>query len=556
MADHSIASFGWIYYVPGNPEFPTLPDGIPVPHFIDIGRVAELKTGPPRENLEKNSVQGFRFTDWYFDGVWKSPDPVEFGTITQSVQREIVLHNTFRTPVQFTAIDLSAVPGLTLVSPTPPATIQPFSSITVTLEAGIDGDANFDDIIILTVDGIQLELTVTGRRVLILNARPQRPIPERIAFLSDPMISVSGKEQVFALRQAPRSTVTIEQRFTNDVARARFLNQVGGLGFLRVGIEAWWQSRELDQEILDTDTVIQVSTEDMEIAVGDLVSVVSPDYETVTEVEVDSFTVSSITAPQAIGTAFPLGSSLMPLRFGFLKSTIDLANFAINARDVRVSVDLIEYAYIPALDLSYFDTHPVDGLPIITTPLFFTGASRRDKISNQITRIDSRTGDIATEQREPLGRPSQPVLVYCESLADQHAWRRFFHFVRGSWGRFYVPTGTNDIPLKDPLLLGQNTFVTPPLGFAEIIGTQAPRRDVEVFVNGVSYYRRVNSVTATPTEETFTLSDQIPGAGSVDPANVRISWLTLSRIVGDTATFEHLRRGDAELRFQIRGVIE
>ena len=556
MADHSLASFGWLYYTPGNPEFPVLPDGIPVPHFIDIGRVAELKTGPPSENLEKKSVQGFRFTDWYFDGVWKSPDPVEFGTITQPIQREVVLHNTYRDPVTFTAADLSAVPGLTLISPTPPATIQPFGSITLLLEAGTDGDPNFDDLITFTVNGIELAIRVTGRRVVILNSRPQRPIRERISWLSDNMISVSGKEQVFALRQAPRSQVTIEQRLTDDLARARLLYQMTAVGYLRAGVQAWWQAREIDQAIQTTDTVIQVSTENMELAVGDLVSIVSPDYNTVTEIEVGSFTVSSITTTQEVGTAFGLGSSLMPLRFGFPSSTIDQATFAVAAQDVRVTVDLIEYAAIPALDLAYFDTHPVDGRPIITHPLYFRGPSRRDNILNDITRLDSRAGDIATEQRELLGRPNQPVLVYCESLADQHAWRRFLHFVRGSWGVFYIPTGTNDIPLKDPLLLGQNTFTTEPLGLASLLNAQAPFRDVEVFIDGQRYFRRITNITETPTEETVTLSDQIPGSGTVDPADVRISWLHLARIANDTATFQHLRRGEAELRFQIRGVIE
>ncbi len=557
MADHSKADFGWLYYVPGNPEFPTLPDGIPVPHFIEFDNTGELKTGPPVITLEKKAAVGrLYFLDYYLDGIWITPQPVEFGVITQPVQRTINIHNTARTSVQLTAIDLSAVPGLTVVSPGLPATIEAFGSITVTLEAALTGDSIFDEDIVFTVGGLDLPVRVTGRRVLIINSRPQRPIRERMSWLSDNMISVSGKEQVFQVRQAPRSTVTVEQRFTDKEKRAELLNQVQGLGFLKVGVQLWFQSREIDQAILDTDTVIQVNTENMEIQVGDLMSLVSPDYNTVIQVEVESFTATSITAPEAIGTAFPLRSSLMPLRLGFLKNQIDQASFAINAEDVRFTADLIEYTPIPNVDAAYFDFHPVDGLPIITAPLYFTGASRRESITNDIFRIDGQTGDIATVQREPLGRPTQPVLVYLASQADVHAWRRFLHFVRGSWGVFYVPTGTNDIPLKEPLLLGQNTFVTEPLGFAEIIGTQAPRRDVEVVFNGNRYFRRVNLVTATPTEETFTLSDQIPGAGSIDPADVRISWLTPSRIVGDTATFEHLRRGDAELRFQVRGVIE
>ena len=56
--------------------------------------------------------------------------------------------------------------------------------------------------------------------------------------------------------------------------------------------------------------------------------------------------------------------------------------------------------------------------------------------------------------------------------------------------------------------------------------------------------------------ETVTIDGVIPGTGSVPAADVRVSWLTLSRLVGDVATFRHERLGKAELRFSIRGVIE
>ncbi len=558
MSDHSSARFSLLFYQPGNPEFPTLPDGVDSLHIGAWGRAGSLSFRSPVENTqEKASAQAdVGYSDWYTNGIWRVPAPIDFGTITATKQRTLTITNTFRQAVTLTAVDLSAVTGLSLVSPGLPQVIEAFDSVTLTIEATIQGTPAFDDEIVLTVDGVDLPVRVTGRRVVIFNARPQRPMVEQISWLTDNMVTVAGNEQAFSLRHTPRSRVTVEQRITDDVERARLLNQMQAIGFLRCGVQQWWQSREVDQAIADTDTVVQVNTENMEIAVGDLLSFVSPDYQTVVEGEVQSLTVSSVTLTQPIGTAFPLRTSVMPLRFGFATSTVDQATFAQGAQDLRVTIDLIEYDAIPALDLTYFDTHPVDGLPILTHPLYFQGQTRRDQIRNDITTIDSRTGDIATEQREPLGRPFQPVLVRIESLADQHAWRRFLHFVRGSWGVFYVPTGTNDVPLKDPLSLGGNLFTTELIGNAELLNAQAPRRDVEIVTPAGRYFRRINSVVASTTEETVTLSAAIPGSGTVDPQDVRVSWLAPMRIVGDTATFRHLRRGEAELRFQVRGVIE
>lgn len=561
MSDHSNARFELLRYDPGNPEFPTLPDGIDSLHLIDYAQAPNLVFKTPTTNiLERHAANGpDGYADWYLNGIWRQPVPVEFGNITAPKQRTLTVTNSFRTTRQLTAVDVSAISGLTLLSPGLPVNIEAFDSVVLTFEADILGDPVFDAEILLTVSGEVLPVRTTGRRVVIFNARPQRPIVERMDWLTDNMVSVSGTEQAFSLRHAPRSTVTIEQRITDEVERARLLNQMQAVGFLRCGVQAWWQSRQITAPIGNADTVIQCDTENMEIANGDLLSVVSPDYADIVEVEVVSFSTSAITINQATGVDFPLGTALMPLRFGFAKNTVQQATFALNAQDVRVTIDLIEYQAIGAVDVSYFDSHPVDGLPIITDPLYFDGQSRRDRIVNDIDYLDARTGDIATVQREPLGRPGQPVKIIIDTLADQHAWRRFLHYLRGSWGEFYIATGTRDLPLKEDLVLGTVEFVTENLQSTQLLQNRAPRQDVAISWPGspATYYRRITNVTdAVLGEETYTIDSAIPGSGSVPAADVRISWLTPSRIVGDTATFRHLTLGEAELRFSIRGLIK
>jgi hypothetical protein len=559
VSDASNARFEILRFEPGNPEFPTLPDGLTSLHILPIGQVPGLTFKQPIDNVLRvkgaaGATRGFK--GFYLEGIWRVPSPVEFGNITAPKQRTVEMTNTFETTKTLTAVDVSPISGMVLVSPALPIDIEPFDSITLTFEAGVTGTPTFDTDILVTVSGVVLPIRMTGRRVVIFNSQPQRPMVERVTWLTDNMVSVNGKEQAFSLRHAPRSTVTVEQRITNETQRAALLNQMQAVGFLRCGVQAWWQSREISAAVQPTDLVIQADTENMEIANGDLLSLVSPDYADVVEVEVASFTTTSVTATQQVGTAFPLRSTIMPLRFGFSKPAVDQATFATAIQDVRVTIDLIEYNAIPAVDLSYFELHPVDGKPIITHPLYFEGESRRDRIVNDIYRLDARTGDIATEQREPLGRPGQPVLVRCSSLADQHAWRRFLHYVRGSWGDFYIPTGTQDLPLNQDLELGTNQFKTPNLGSVQLLQNNAPRQDVAITVGSVTYFRRITLVTELATEETYTMSATLPGSGFVSPADVRISWLMPVRIVGDSAVFRHLRRGEAELRFGVRGVIK
>lgn len=558
MADHSAAGFSVLRIEPGNPEFPTLPDGVDSLHIIEIGRTPGLEI--PRqviETLDKHSADDSQgYTDWFTDGIWRKPNPVDFGNITAAKVRQVTLHNTFRQAVSLTAIDVSAIGGLSVTSPVSlPQTIEAYDTITITFEVAAAGDNAFDDDVIFTVDGALLPVRMIGRRIIIFNTLPEMPITERISWLSDRMTSSNGEEQVFSVRQTPRSRVTYIQRLTDDEERTRQQTLIMGAGFLRQGAQLWWQARRITSAALLTDTIIQLNTLDMEIAIGTDLSFVAPDL-TVVEGEVDSFTASTVTLTQAIGTALPVGTMAMPLQYGYMTAKANLVAWPMNAEDMSVSFDLVEYAEDRAINAAYFDSHPIDGAPIITHPLEFDGRARGGDIIQALQILDSKTGDLDVSRTELLGRPGMPVKVTTKTMADQHAWRQFLHYVRGSWGKFYIPTGLNDLPLSSVLSLGGNTFTVPTMGITSLLGNVGPRRDVKLDVDGTIYFRRITNISDDGTDETITLDSVIPGAGTVPIADVRVSWLLPVRIDKDVAVFKHTRLGEAELRFTVRGVIE
>lgn len=558
MADHSSARFGLLRFEPGNPEFPTLPDGIDSLHIIEIGRVPGLQIPAlPEQILEKHSAPAAaKFTDWFLDGIWRQPDPIDFGNVTASKQRQMTIHNTSRSSIQLTAIDLSALSGVTAIAPGLPRTIEAFDTITLTFEAGVTGNPAFDDDAILTIDGLLLPTRMLGRRVIIFNMLPDVPIVESVSWLTDNMVSIEGPEQAFSLRRAPRSKVVLTQKLTDDVERTTQQNLIQGAGFLRQGVAMWWQARQITSAALLTDTVIQADTTDMEIRVDGDISFYNPNDHTFVEAEVQSFTVSAITLSQQIGIALPENTFVMPLTYGFQSKVSNFGDYPSTLiQRSSITFNLLEYVDIGALDMSYFTTHPTDGLPIITASQEFDGALRIGQISQDLQILDSATGDNSVFRREVLGRWGQNVLVRLNSMTDQHAWRQFLHFIRGSWGAFYIPTNMNDLPLDANFTLGGNTFTMPSMGTESLINERAPRRDLKLVIDGTTYYRRITAVSDNGTIETVTLDGVIPGSGSIPVADCRISWLTLSRIVGDSATFKHTRLGEAELRFVTRGVI-
>lgn len=560
MADHSSARFGVLHYDPGNPEFPTLPDGIDSLHIIEIGRSPGLAIREPVPDVglpTHSAAPGAKgFADWFLDGFWRQPDPVDFGNITATKQRQVTIHNTSRSTVSLTAIDVSAIVGLSVISPGLPINIDAFDTVTVTFEISTTGDAAFDDFVYFTVDGLSLPTRMLGRRIIIFNMLPDVPIVERMSWLTDNMVSIEGQEQAFSLQRAPRSRVTLLQKLDDDVERTTQQNLILGAGYLRQGVALWWQARQINAATLTSDTVIQADTTDMEIRVGGDVSFYNPVDHTFVEGEVESFTPTTITLSQEVGAVLPAEAWVMPLTYGFQDRNASFGDVPSSLiQQSQITFNLLEYTDIGALDMSYFTTHPVDGYAIITHPLEFDGNFRVGQLSQKLDVLDSITGDISVFRREAMARWGQNVLVTLKSQADQHAWRQFLHYIRGSWRPFYIPTGTNDLPLNGNFTLGSNIFTVPSMGIDSLINERAPRRDLKLTIDGNTYYRRINSVVDDGTIETVTLDSVIPGTGSIPPEDCKIEWLTFSRLVGDSATFKHTRLGEGELRFVTRGVI-
>lgn len=562
MADGAAGLFTLLSHSPGNPELPTLPNpSDPKDGFLAGPTTIAGVDGGERDDevvLAINAAapgvaRGFAQT--YLNQVGATPNPLDFGNVTSTRQRTITLHNTYRTSVDVTAVDLSALSGVSLISPGLPVTLEPFSSQVFTIEANVSGDTSFDDLAVFTTSAGTVSVRVLGRRVIIFDLVPQRGVVETITFLTDIIGAEQGTEQAMSTRSTPRSKLVYKTRITDPLERTRKVNKLLGSMHLPMAVQLWHEAKPLTIAALSTDTVLQVNTTGMELVAGDDVSIVLPDDTTI-ELEIDSLTASSITLSEAVGTDLPFGTQVMPLKIGRMLQRVNTKTYAVNASDIDITFNVIEYENIGNVDPAYFDTHPVDSLPIVTAKPFFDGRTRAGVIISDTEILDDNTGQIDQTRSEVIAELIQDVLVYCDSHAEQHAWRTFLHSLRGSWGLFYIETAENDLPLNSAYSLGTTSFNVPPMGLASFINNVAPRRDIKVTIAGVDYYRRIDSVVDNVTFETVTMSSAIPGAGTVDPADFFCSWLTLSRVLNDVATFTHPYSGTAELRFKARSVID
>ena len=232
MAIRATGGFGILRYEPGNPEFPTLPDGLQIGHPIDLSRVGGFRASAVTKARVKAAAPGNdrqRFGAWQTDTSWIQPAVIDFGVITSPIQRRISLYNA-----RFASVDVTAfaagTTGVSLVSPALTQTLDPYAGIDFTIEAGITGPPDFDELATFTTALGPLTFRVIGRRVFSLNVVPEAPMQEVLRFNTDLIRSSNGTEKAYSLLQSPNSLVSYKVRFTDDLERIRFRNQFVEIG--------------------------------------------------------------------------------------------------------------------------------------------------------------------------------------------------------------------------------------------------------------------------------------------------------------------------------------
>jgi hypothetical protein len=576
VADQSavVSGYGAIVYHPGNPLLPTIPaPGDPETLYLDefallADTVFELPEYPQRpvdhSALPGTGAQGF--ADWYLNTIWATPVPMNFGDISDVKDVEITLFNTYRTTQEITAID-NPIDGVDIVgttSPVVPISLNSFGDEILTFRADKDGPNNFDDDITFTFGGGSFEVRTLGRRVLLLFGAPENGAQETIEFATDIMRSKDGTEQAFSLRLAPRSRIRYVFRLSEaqDTLRTRLRTiLLGGAPNLAIGVQLWWEARKITSAAASSDTVINCDTSNMQIAVGDDLVFTTPSLVN-TVAEVASFTSSQITLTDQIGVILPSDTYCIPVRYGkFLSGQASTSAAVVGLEDLSVEIVTEDDNDISNLNTTYFDLTPFES-PVrpILKERCLSGSRSSGTIGREQQVIDSVTGRVYVTGSEAIGEETYQMHVWINSADQLFAWREFLHYIRGAWGKFYMPTFQNDLPLFQDFTLGGNQFLVPEMGIANLLGGAAPKRDLRIVTSdGSIYYRRITLVTDNGNgTETITLDD-IVGSGSPDTSAIdetRISWLNLVRLDGDVARLNHTYLGQAELNFRVRTVKE
>ena len=505
------------------------------------------------------------YSGWYVDTIWIQPSPIEFGTIVTVKQVVVSILNTFRDETRtLNVIDISALgAGVSILADPTPETLLPQQDLTVTLEAIVNGPPAINADTVFTFDSIEISVLTTGIRLIIFEFPPDQPIREQLGWFTDIMKARDGIEQRQGLRTTPRTRLRQTWSGPDDAETSRMRTTLLVQRALTYGIPIWTEMQTVTQAESAGATVIQVNTVNVDHRVDSVIIVYDPTTRTFQDAEIASFTASSITMVSALSGAVAADAIVLPVRFGHILREPGLDDRRTGKMVTEIlfeTEDNVELAYADqtALEVDW-TVHPEDGYPIVHDCNVMSGTQRR-KWESKITRKDSQIGKPLVAQRHPVSDIiGDKATVDIVGLAEIRRWRSLLHWLRGSWGPFYLPTFRNDLPPDLDFTLNATTITIKNVGLFDLSGFQLPHESLMLELpDGSQFFAEIASVLElSATQEQITLSTAFDAAATtVIAATARISWLELSRIDGDSATFNHKWAGHATLNFNVRTVTE
>lgn len=381
-------------------------------------------------------------------------------------------------------------------------------------------------------DGDMLALVESEMPVFAILPNWASGITERVQYLTDIPTSETGAEQRRSIRQHPRRE--FDASFLRAGAdRAHLDAFLFGVGARKFWMPLWQEQFRPSSSVSGSTVQFPSGTlEHREFRVGDKVLLTLGDpneFEvlTVQSLDYDTDVLTWVTPP---ATAWSVGSRIIPMRRARAASqgTLSAPTSNVGASGVRFTLVDPDVRF----GASWGRCSPVWGFKI----------NRADAINFQFDRI-TYTTDNGVGPVEVLD-PGDPTVtmrsaVLLRGRQELVRMRRLIDITEGRAGRFYMPTGGQDIePATD--VFGGLSLDAKPAGYTDWLARRLwARAIIAVRVNDGPgpHYRFIENVERVGDVERFTLDRPLPEL-SRDQL-VRIEFMVPSRFDQDGFEFIH-----------------
>lgn len=570
----------WVFYIPGSTTFPTQftdPNAdVSFATFVEFGVTKLAKVDRDRGAALSSVARSLgpspggriggavgNFSDWYVNQIFVAPTPINFGSIVSDKTITIEILSTYRSQNRvLNSINLAALgTGVSVEPGVLPHTFVPLSELRIDLIADTEGAPQFDGNAIFNFDHRTLAIRSLGRRLILFWYEPEQPLEERLTWFTEIQRVHNGNELRDSKRVTPRQVLEFVISAENEAEASSLRGLLLAYRDFNFGVPIWFERRRVTTAAAQGATVLQVSTVDVDHRVGASLMIWEPITRTFFDAEIASFTTSSITLSQPTPVAVSAFAEVVPVRFGQIVEEPTMNDAPRGILETRVlfeTSDNVDLGYPDQTALAAAWTiFPIDNLPIFRDRNLLTGGSYSQTQETQFAKIDNRIGKVVLQGQNHPSFGLKPAANFLRTSAEIRRMRAFLHWLRGSWGSFYLPTFRNDLPPVVDFQLNSVNITIANVGLSTLLTVAQPRRSVMLELpDGTQYFSQIGSVTTlSSTQEQISLTNPFGGAATtVVAATARISWLELVRIEGDAATFEHERVGQAILKMQVKTI--
>lgn len=475
------------------------------------------------------------FNDWYYR-IHIIPTAVSLGNLSGDTTREVQVWNAFFVAKPLQAFSLVNGDGITVTEPiTPPADIGPLQLLKYVLNVSSTGPAVIDATLTWTIDGRDYVVPITGRRSVVFPFRPNWAdrFSETLSWTTTVTTAWSGKEQRMSIARYPRRRIDYSFQAVGEGARLLDALLFGWMGRY-YSMPLWHEESRLVVPAPATTTALVVDTTRMSLAVGSTVVLYRDEFHY--EVgEVLSFGPQLIQLKGLLNEAWPAGTKVIPSLSGMPSAGLQTTRVlpAVNASGVSFLIDpsspLLRLPDAPA-PLQYLGTElymeETDWAKNLDVPY----SSNRREIDNQI-------GPILVTRRGSYPAVGRSFRWTCRDREYADNLRAFFARRRGRFSPVWMPSGTEDFILAQPVDPVSPSIVVNKSQFGSLIWPSKLKRDIVIRLRSGAYFtRRIIDVAEGENVSILTLDQGFGQAFA--PSDVRrISFLGFYRLANDSITF-------------------
>jgi hypothetical protein len=363
--------------------------------------------------------------------------------------------------------------------------------------------------------------------------KPRTPHTEALEWLTDVFEAKSGEQRI-GLRRRPRRTLTFAHVFDDEMAnyaRVIIRNAQADGGFK---VPDWTQAKRVGPVSSGTGVSIPASLEN--VYIGDEVLLWDSEYNNeVVEVTWDS---NGVTGDVANEYGNPY---VMPIWPGDTPDGLSLTRLGKSINSASINFILTE-----AGDLGS-STYPVyRGHDVITDCPILSNSTFDETTSHVLSVFDNRVGDVKYLRRRDLAVQINQMRWHKFTDDDKFDLRQWLHSRMGRLKAFWLSTRGNDLT---PVSLSGTTLTV----YNDILARPA-EYDLEIVVNGTSYYRQVTNVVAgTDVNGRSTVDLTIDSSISSDLPS-RVSMLQCVRFDSDRIELEHGAKAGMQVQVPVKEV--